>query len=34
MARSTRDLYKRCNVWWMTYVDMSGEQRFEIQPDA
>ena len=29
MARSTKGLYKRGNVWWMTYVDASGEQQFE-----
>src|SRR5687768_4435496 len=29
MARSTRGLYKRGNVWWMTYFDALGCQRFE-----
>ena len=29
MARSTRGLYKRGNVWWMTYCDAIGTQRFE-----
>ena len=29
MARSTKGLYKRGNVWWMTYVDASGLQQFE-----
>ncbi len=29
MARSTRGLYKRGNVWWMTYRDALGKQRFE-----
>lgn len=29
MARSTRGLYKRGNVWWMTYRDAIGTQRFE-----
>lgn len=30
MARSTRGLYKRGNVWWMTYCDAIGTQRFEF----
>ena len=29
MARSTRGLYKRNNIWWMTYRDALGKQRFE-----
>src|SRR5512145_2922271 len=29
MARSTKGLYKRGNVWWMTYFDALGHQRFE-----
>ena len=29
MARSTKGLYKRGNVWWMTYCDAVGTQRFE-----
>jgi len=29
MARSTRGLYKRGEVWWMTYRDALGKQRFE-----
>jgi integrase len=29
MARSTKGLYKRGNVWWMTYCDAIGTQRFE-----
>jgi len=29
MARATRGLYKRGNVWWMTYRDALGKQRFE-----
>jgi integrase len=29
MARSTRGLYKRGEVWWMTYRDAIGTQRFE-----
>jgi hypothetical protein len=29
MARSTKGLYKRGNVWWMTYGDASGGQQFE-----
>jgi integrase len=29
MARSTRGLYKRGNVWWMTYRDAIGKQCFE-----
>jgi integrase len=29
MARSTKGLYKRGNVWWMTYCDAMGTQRFE-----
>ena len=29
MARSTKGLYKRGNVWWMTYRDAVGTQRFE-----
>jgi integrase len=29
MARSTKGLYKRGNVWWMTYFDALGRQRFE-----
>jgi integrase len=29
MARSTRGLYKRGNVWWITYFDALGHQRFE-----
>ena len=29
MARSTKGLYKRGNVWWMTYRDAIGVQRFE-----
>ena len=29
MARSIRGLYKRGNVWWMTYCDAIGTQRFE-----
>ncbi len=29
MARSTKGLYKRGNVWWMTYCDALGTQRFE-----
>lgn len=29
MARSTKELYKRGNVWWMTYCDAIGTQRFE-----
>jgi integrase len=29
MARSTRGLYKRGEVWWMTYRDAIGIQRFE-----
>src|SRR6267143_427013 len=29
MARSTKGLYKRGHVWWMTYCDAIGTQRFE-----
>ena len=29
MARSTKGLYKRGNIWWMTYRDALGQQRFE-----
>ena len=29
MARSTKGLYKRGHVWWMTYCDAIGAQRFE-----
>ena len=29
MARSTKGLYKRGNVWWITYFDATGRQRFE-----
>ena len=29
MARSTKGLYKRGNVWWLTYFDALGRQRFE-----
>lgn len=29
MARSTRGLYKRGEVWWMTYRDAISTQRFE-----
>ena len=29
MARSTKGLYKRGPVWWMTYRDALGRQRFE-----
>ena len=29
MARSVKGLYKRGNVWWMTYRDALGRQRFE-----
>jgi integrase len=29
MARSTKGLYKRGNVYWMTYRDAIGQQRFE-----
>lgn len=29
MARGIRGLYQRGNVWWMTYRDASGKQRFE-----
>ncbi|GJL56901.1 MAG: integrase [Nitrospirales bacterium] len=29
MARSTKGLYKRGNVWWMTYRDALGVQQFE-----
>ena len=29
MARSTKGLYKRGEVWWMTYRDALGTQRFE-----
>jgi integrase len=29
MARATRGLYKRGHVWWMTYRDALGKQRFE-----
>ena len=29
MARSTKGLYKRGEVWWMTYRDATGIQRFE-----
>ena len=29
MARSTKGLYKRGPVWWMTYRDALGIQRFE-----
>ena len=29
MARATRGLYKRGEVWWMTYRDAVGAQRFE-----
>lgn len=29
MARSTRGLYKRGKVWWMTFRDAGGTQRFE-----
>jgi len=29
MARSTKGLYKRGPVWWMTYRDALGTQRFE-----
>ena len=29
MARSTKGLYKRGQVWWMTYRDALGRQRFE-----
>lgn len=29
MARATKGLYKRGSVWWMTYRDVAGKQRFE-----
>ena len=29
MARSTKGLYKRGRIWWMTYRDALGEQQFE-----
>ena len=29
MARSTKGLYKRGRVWWMTYNDALGKQQFE-----
>jgi len=29
MARSTKGLYKRGNVWWITYFDALSHQRFE-----
>jgi hypothetical protein len=29
MACSTKGLYKRGNVWWMTNCDAIGTQRFE-----
>jgi len=29
MAKKTKGLYKRGNVWWMTYVDASGVQQWE-----
>ena len=29
MARSTKGLYKRNAIWWMTYRDALGRQRFE-----
>jgi hypothetical protein len=29
MARSTRGPYQRGEVWWMTYRDALGKQRFE-----
>src|SRR6478672_4394628 len=29
MARSTKGLYKRGNVWWITYFDALNHQRFE-----
>src|SRR6185295_14390794 len=29
MARSTKGLYKRGNVWWITYFDALGHQQFE-----
>ena len=29
MARSTKGLYKRGNIWWITYFDALGHQRFE-----
>src|SRR4051794_38456009 len=29
MARSTKGLYKRGNVWWITYFDALGSQRFD-----
>jgi len=29
MARSTKGLYKRNEIWWMTYRDAIGTQRFE-----
>ena len=29
MARATKGLYKRGHVWWMTYCDAIGTQRFE-----
>jgi hypothetical protein len=29
MPRSTKGLYKRGNVWWMTYADAAGTQNFE-----
>lgn len=29
MAHSTKGLYKRGNVWWMTYIDGIGIQRYE-----
>src|SRR5215472_6395901 len=29
MARSTKRLYKRNAIWWMTYRDALGRQRFE-----
>ncbi|HSS31325.1 MAG TPA: hypothetical protein VLL06_09930 [Nitrospiraceae bacterium] len=29
MARSTKGLYKRGNVWWIMYFDALGHQRFE-----
>ena len=29
MARSTKGLYKRGPIWWMTYRDALGRQRFE-----
>jgi len=29
MARSTKGLYKRGRMWWMTYRDALGEQQWE-----